>query len=275
MRGVMSMARTVAFLFAHQDDEFGVFASLEAAVAAKARVVCFYLTDGGFGGQSIARRNEESLAVMRRLGIPSENVFFLGQQVAIRDGALFRSLDIARDALNEVLHHFRDLDALYLPAWEGGHQDHDATHLLGVSIAATNGLLKHTFQFPLYNARGCPRPFFRVASPLPENGAVEKLALPWRTRIRYLRFCLSYPSQWRSWVGLLPFLIIDYLVAGAQRLQPVSIARVRTRPHPGQLLYERRNGVTYTDLCETFSEFIDSHAARPSCEPVCTADARP
>ena len=58
-------------------------------------------------------------------------------------------------------------DEVYLPAWEGGHQDHDAGHLLGLSLAAPGLRLR---QFPLYQGAGLPGPFFRVMAPLPGNG---------------------------------------------------------------------------------------------------------
>lgn len=41
------------YLFAHQDDEYGVFNAIEKSVAAGRQPVCIYLTNGDFGGQDI------------------------------------------------------------------------------------------------------------------------------------------------------------------------------------------------------------------------------
>ena len=35
-------------------------------------------------------------------------------------------------------------------AWEGGHQDHDAVHIVGVRSAQRCGVLASSRQFPLY-----------------------------------------------------------------------------------------------------------------------------
>lgn len=47
----------------------------------------------------------------------------------------------------------------------GGHQDHDASHLLGLSLAAAGVALR---QFPLYQDAGLPGPFF------PRDGALAR-----------------------------------------------------------------------------------------------------
>lgn len=38
--------------------------------------------------------------------------------------------------------------SLLIPAWEGGHQDHDAAHLIGRRLADRTGA--RAWQFPLY-----------------------------------------------------------------------------------------------------------------------------
>jgi hypothetical protein len=79
-----------------------------------------------------------------------------------------------------------------------------------------------------------------VLAPLPENGAVTTSPIGWRARWRYLRHCLSYPSQRGSWIGLFPFVLLHYLLHGVQSLQPVAPQRLAERPHPGALYYEKR-----------------------------------
>ncbi len=57
------------FLFAHQDDEFGVFQKIIDEVGKGRAVYCVYFTDGRFGKVSAQCRNQESLAVLLRLGV--------------------------------------------------------------------------------------------------------------------------------------------------------------------------------------------------------------
>jgi len=63
------------FLFAHQDDEFGVFQKIMDEQRQGRHVYCAYLTDGAFAGQSSLRRNRESLTVLTKLGVQEEDIF--------------------------------------------------------------------------------------------------------------------------------------------------------------------------------------------------------
>src|ERR1043165_10179605 len=99
------------YVFAHQDDEVAIAPRIARDVAAGARVVCAFLTDGG----APAVRDAESRAVMAELGV--QDVIFVG----FPERALVEHLDAAYYALEEI-----DAEAIVTLAWEGGHQDHDA-----------------------------------------------------------------------------------------------------------------------------------------------------
>ena len=232
-------AGTSLFVFAHQDDEFGVYATIAAAVRAGERVLCVYVTDGALGGAP-ARRDRESLDVLARLGVPAANVQFLGVVHGIGDGRLHERLPIVGAQLVRVLEALPPDARVFVPAWEGGHHDHDALHAVVVTLLAARGRLAHARQFSLYNAAGCPGPFFRVLAPLPANGPVERTRLPLGERLRQLRHCLRYPSQRTTWLGLYPFVLWHMLWRGCQSLQPVEPARLAERPHAGRLYYEKR-----------------------------------
>jgi hypothetical protein len=133
-------------------------------------------------------------------------------------------------------------------AWEGGHHDHDALHALAVTLAARRGLLARTWQYSLYQGAGLPGPLFRVLAPLPQNGPVRRWRLSWRERIAFLGYCLSYPSQRVTWIGLFPFVLLHYLLRGVQTLQPVDPARMAARPHAGPLYYEKRRFFTWDEM---------------------------
>ena len=239
---------TALFLFAHQDDEFGVFQRIADCRARGLRVACVYFTDGATPKATAAQRNLESLAVLERLGVARDDVHFAGQQLGIGDAQLPRHLQRAVHWLDTWIDGFANIDALHVTAWEGGHHDHDALHALAVTMAARRGLLARTWQYSLYQAAGLPGPLFRVLAPLPQNGPAQQRTIPWRARRDYLGHCLSYASQRGTWIGLFPFVLLHYLVRGTQSLQPVDPARLDQRPHAGPLYYEKRRFFTWDDM---------------------------
>ncbi|CAH0137146.1 hypothetical protein SRABI118_00187 [Massilia sp. Bi118] len=228
------------FLFAHQDDEFGVFQRIADCRAQGLRVACAYFTDGATASATAAQRNLESLAVLQKLGVERDEVHFAGQQLGIADAQLPQHLQRAARWLEHWLDGYGQIDSLHVTAWEGGHHDHDALHALAVTVADRRGLLARTWQYSLYQAAGLPGPLFRVLAPLPQNGPARTWTIPWQMRRTYLRHCLSYPSQRGTWIGLFPFVLLHYLLRGTQALQPVDPGRLGQRPHPGPLYYEKR-----------------------------------
>lgn len=243
------------FLFAHQDDEFGVLQRIAGYRARGVRVACAYLTDGRTAQIDSARRNAESRAVLTRLGVADADIAFAGEALAIGDACLPLHLTAAGDWIGRWLDSHGAIEALHVTAWEGGHHDHDALHALAVHHAATRGLLARTWQYSLYQAAGLPGPLFRVLAPLPGNGPVTRTAIPWRDRLRNLRCCLAYPSQRMTWIGLFPPVLWHYLVRGVESLQPVNAARIGERPHAGALYYEKRGFFTFERMQDALAKW--------------------
>lgn len=248
------------FLFAHQDDEFGVFQRIADCRAQGLRVACAYFTDGATATATAAQRNLESLAVLQRLGVERDEVHFAGQQLGIGDAQLPQHLARAARWLECWLEDFGNIASLHVTAWEGGHHDHDALHALAVTIAARHGLLARTWQYSLYQAAGLPGPLFRVLAPLPQNGPARTWTIPWQMRRTYLRHCLSYPSQRGTWIGLFPFVLLHYLLRGTQALQPVDPARLGQRPHPGPLYYEKRRFFSWDRMVQALEAWRANHS---------------
>jgi len=261
---------TAMFVFAHQDDEFAVLATIERLLRLGAVVRCAYLTDGAFGNQSTSRRNAESLKVLASVGVTASHVHFIGEKLGIRDGTLHANLMPAYNGLLKCIERVGAIDGMYLPAWEGGHQDHDAVHLIGVIASVSLGFQDRTFQFSLYNGYRLFGPLFRVMSPLPENGACMRQRITLPKRFAYARLCLSYPSQWKTWLGLLPFVLFSYFMRGVQQEQFVSVPRLFESPHPGKLLYERRMFLTEEEFDRAKMQFIADSGFRQAqqCRPV-------
>lgn len=245
---------TALFLFAHQDDEFGVFQKIIDELADGREVYCAYLTDGVSDGLSPKVRNLESITVLTKLGVTPKNILFVGEELMIPDTKLVDHLRKAKEWLASWLPENAQIENIYLPAWEGGHPDHDSLHAIGVVIANKLNLLDKVRQYPLYNGYKCKGQFFRVLLPLASNGEVTKQKMSWSNRYRFFSFIFYYPSQIITWIGLAPFVMIHYIVFGTQSLQRVSFDQIQLPPHSGSLYYERRKFCTWKKMSERLRE---------------------
>jgi LmbE family N-acetylglucosaminyl deacetylase len=253
---------TVWFLFAHPDDEFAVTALIKDRCSAGDHVHCAYLTDGTFGGQTSAIRRKETLRVLSRLGVQLGRSHFIGESRGFADGKLCGSLEPAFEALLAMAAETGAPDATFCPAWEGGHQDHDALHLLALAVADELGVTVRLRQYPLYHGSGLVGPLFRILSPLAANGPTEDRRSGGQDRIEQLRTAWSYPSQWRTWLGLFAPLAWHVATDGRFRVQAVDRRRVLEPPHANALLYERRGFMTYQEFRANTERFIESRIFR-------------
>jgi LmbE family N-acetylglucosaminyl deacetylase len=248
--------KRIVYVLAHPDDEFACSIPIRNAILAGDDVHCLYLTDGGYGGQSVRVRMDESLRALALLGVERERVHFLGAEHALPDGALHRHFDRAAAVLSDWFRARSAIDIVHLPAWEGGHQDHDAAHLIGAMVAKRFGV-PCALQFSLYNGAGLPGPLFRVLAPLPANGAVTGVSTTLAERWLALRLCFAYASQWRTWLGLMPFFAWRMLTDGRFCQQPVDPGRWRQSPHVGEVLYARRGFVARSEFFAYANAFLD------------------
>lgn len=249
------MGRTV-FLLAHPDDEFACSIPIRHGVRAGDEVHCVYLTDGGYGGQSVRVRKEESLRALALLGVEPGRVHFIGAEHRLPDGALHRHFERAAAVLERLFDALGAVDVVHVPAWEGGHQDHDATQLVGAVVAQRAGVAR-IVQFPLYQGAGLPGPLFRVLAPLPANGPIAGVRANAGERWLAIRLCFSFSSQWRTWVGLLPFFALRMLMDGRFPEQPIDAMRWRESPHSGDVLYERRGFVSRAEFAACADAFLE------------------
>lgn len=251
---MLSDRSAVLAVMAHPDDEFAIFPWLADAARAGRRVHCVWLTDGAFGAQSAQRRADESIRTLQQFGIAPDSMTFLGQLHGIPDGHLHEMLPLAVRELESLASRLPPPLQVLLPAWEGGHQDHDASHL--AAIAASRSVAgAQLWQYSLYHGAGLRGPFFRVLSPLQQNGSTTTLPTTMAERASFVRACLGYRSQWKSFLGLLPFYALRLLRRDAFALQPVEPARTGERPHPGPMLYERRTHLTWSDFANATRDF--------------------
>jgi LmbE family N-acetylglucosaminyl deacetylase len=233
----------VVFVFAHQDDEIAFVSRIRFEVARGKHVVCVCLTDGA-AKISAAIRDEESRRVLARLGVHDYRVAPPGERIP--DGALTERLD---DALRFLESAAGDVGEVITLAWEGGHQDHDAAHLVAAAFARRREV--PCLEMPLYNGLDIRDPFFRVNYPV-GDGWLER-ALPRREYLGNVLLARFYRSQRRTWLGLAPFLLI---ARPREFIRPADLRRAFAPPHPLPLLYERRFRYPYARFAPLALEFL-------------------
>jgi hypothetical protein len=241
---------SAVFLFAHQDDEFGVFQKIFDELGAGRNVYCIYLTTGVPLGCLSEKRNQESVSVLMSLGVLRENILFIGGDLLIQDGGLMDNLVIARSWLRSWISHVSNIHSIYLPAWEGGHPDHDSLHAIGVIVANELSFLDSVWQYPLYNGYRCRGQLFRVLKALPSNGAILNRKISLHNRFKFLGLMMQYPSQTKTWIGLFPFVLFHYIFFGTQSIQRASLLNIYKPPHSEYLYYERRKFSTWKKMLE-------------------------
>jgi LmbE family N-acetylglucosaminyl deacetylase len=244
------------FLLAHQDDEIA-FSPLIARFFEQGRPMrVVYLTDGAAGGTTPARRARESERALAALGVPASAIRFLGTTLSIPDGGLFRHLAEVYGALAGHCRDLQDFGDLYTMAWEGGHPDHDAAHVLAMKLAIELGLADRTWQVPFYRAADRGPPFFKLFAPLQTNGPARALPAARQDALLRAAAIRFYPSQWRTFLGLGPGILWHALIGTPTKVQQVQVRRSLERPTAATLLYEKRNGIRFAEFVRHANRFL-------------------
>jgi LmbE family N-acetylglucosaminyl deacetylase len=234
------------FVLAHQDDEYAINSRIRYELRNGNDVVCVFLTDGAAKGVASELRNQESTTVLESYGVSKEHLHFLGTALRIGDGTLMRQTDQAAERLHALIEPLRTrVCRIFTLAWEGGHADHDACHLVALDVAGRLGMLDMCREFPVYTGFEAG-PLFRVMKPIRNGAHVRKLSFGEGLRSAFQ--CWRYPSQYRTWAGLFPEAFVRFAVLRREQTAPIERERVRRLPHSGVLLYERMFGVKANDF---------------------------
>lgn len=248
------------FILAHQDDEIAIYPQIKRLIGYKHRVWVAYLTTGTPDASHSMRRSRESINSLAVLGVDECQITFLGDEYAIADKTLCRNLETAACGVLQLVERIGVLSEIYTLAWEGGHPDHDAAHILGVFLAQQLELINNCYQFSLYNSADLA--WFRrvrLFYPLRENGRVESYRISWRMRYLGLKLALSYHSQTKVLAWLFPLLFIRYLCHGRQNLQGVALKRILQKPHESRLRYEQNRFYSYQQFRCEVDDFITKY----------------
>ena len=93
-----------------------------------------------------------------------------------------------------------------------------------------------SWAFTLYHADGALWPFFRTLAARRRPGA-RCVRYDVREALRYTALCRYYPSQRRTWLGLVPEAAARRVLLRREWVNPIDGTRLKERPHDGVLLY--------------------------------------
>jgi LmbE family N-acetylglucosaminyl deacetylase len=249
---------SVVYILAHFDDEYCALPLIWQAAREGLSQRFIYLAD--YRDPALgARRLAETRAFLARQGVAADAVVPLGLGTGAFDQSVHRCAGRLFPALTEAVARAGPVARLVVPAWEGGHMDHDACAFMAVRLAARLGVAE-VRQFTLYNGPGLPHPLLRGGAPLAENGARERLALRPAEWARWMAGVRAFPSQLYAWSGIWPAMFAGGLARGFawQRLAP---DRVEARPHAGPLFYERMFKVPYEEVRAALDAALPAVAA--------------
>lgn len=264
--GTASMS--VVYILAHFDDEYCALPLIWQAAREGLEQRFVYLVD--YRDTALgARRLAETRRFLARQGVAGSAVVPLGLGGGVFDQSLHRGIDVMFPRLEQAVRAGAGPTRLVVPAWEGGHMDHDACAFMGVRLAVRLGGLPLR-QFTLYNGPGLGGPFLRGGAPLAENGLSTGIPLSSGEWLRWMAAVRAFPSQAYAWSGIWPAMFAGMARRGFgwQTLEP---SRVTARPHPGPLFYERMFKIAYEEVRAALD---DSALGQASQSPVAEGSLR-
>jgi LmbE family N-acetylglucosaminyl deacetylase len=247
--------RRILVLVPHPDDEVvGCAVALRRAVAVGASPFALYLTTGvpeakclwpwqrrGYPSR-VARRRAEAQHVGGLIGLAP--VGFLDWPARSLKSHIAAALDAIRAAIAA-----HGIEVLWVPAWEGAHQDHDTANFLASRLAAECPAV----EFAEYNYAGgrVRSGSFGIA-----DGTEEVLTLTPEEVLWKRSLLASYASERGN---------LAHIRTSSEALRPLARHDYSRRPHDGTLFYERFQWVPFRHpridferpetLCRTFAEY--------------------
>jgi LmbE family N-acetylglucosaminyl deacetylase len=239
------------YLFAHQDDEIPIIAKMASSERAGRGVYVIWITDGS-GTADPKLREAESRNTMKFIGVPQENLFFLGYQ----DRYSWKNLDAVLGDVLKLVEKIQP-EEITADAYEGGNIDHDVASLMGTLAAARVPSVREHYEFPLYNSY---KNNYRVNQFLPRDDSPtlytkldgDLLAL----KIKALDF---YPTQAAITTTMKTLIRKDKLKKYGEPYRAVPKYDYTSRPVEETLGYElnKRNPTSFSDWHDAVVPFLE------------------
>jgi len=231
----MTAAGRILILVPHPDDEVvGCAVAARRAVLAGRAVLALYLTTGvpprellwpwqrRHYAALVARRRAEAEAAAALLGILP--VGFAQLPARRLKSALAPTLRRIEEVIAE-----RRIEEVWTPAFEGGHQDHDATNLIASRLKPRVGVS----EFAEYHAAGGKIASQRFVS---RQGDERELVLSAEEAAFKRRALALYRSERRN---------LAHVRCERECLRPLGAYDYAAAPHPGRLFYARFQWVPF------------------------------
>jgi len=255
--------RRILLLVPHPDDEIvGCAIAIRREIAAGAQVFALYLTTGvparnvlwpwqrPFHAARLRRRREEAGCAAAQLGIAP--LGFLAVPSRALKSHLGDTLARIRAAIST-----HAIDLLWVPAWEGAHQDHDVANFLAARLASECPVMEFA-EYHFHDGRVGSGRFARTL------GSERVLTLT-PEEARWKRSLLAL---YRSERGNLAHIGCE-----TEALRPLPPHDYAKRPHAGTLFYERFHWVPLRHpridferperVCETLTAFAAAERRAP------------
>jgi LmbE family N-acetylglucosaminyl deacetylase len=270
------IGKRILILVPHPDDEIvGCTAAIARALSAGRQVFTLYLTTGvapvemhwrwqrADHAARVRRRRDEALRVAARLGV--KPVAFLAWSArTLRDHLGDARAHVAAALADPAL----AIDAVWVPAYEGGHQDHDVTNMLASTLERRSRAVQF-LEFAEYNYRDSIVRSHEFVVP-----SRDDVVLVLTAQERQLKADLldAYASERAN---------LRHIEIGRERFRPLARYDYSRPPHASPLFYERFQWIPFrhprvdftspTQVCEAMVQF---RQAEPRMEAPGRHDAR-
>ena len=241
----------VVILIPHPDDEIFLLPLLERFSNEPIYFIC--LTDGQHASDNSLgiRRSaefEKSISCLNRIGFQAEILLFHSAK-NIRDGFLHE--DFTKDMFSQLQSLVESVnpETIIAPAFEGGHQDHDAVSLL--SNLLNNHTEANLIHFSTYRSTTNLLPTFTVMNPIEHGQRV--IFGRFRACIIALRMIRIYRSQARTFIFLGFPILRRYIGKAWYTAGNISDLSIDS------FLYERRSKALSKDVLGFRSKILNNH----------------
>jgi LmbE family N-acetylglucosaminyl deacetylase len=247
----------ILILIPHPDDEIvGCCAAIGKALGRGARVFGFYLTTGVPPREVLCwwQRARYTDRITRRRREAREAANLLGVEVyeyqKIPSRALKTHLESTRESIQQAIQSL-SIDTVWVPAYEGAHQDHDACSFL----ASTLNNQVEVWEFSAYNYFGKKVRSQKFFDP---NGTEQFIKLDSSEKELKRRALSIYRSERSN---------LSYVDVEQEVFRPKATCNYAEPPHHGRLFYQRFQWVRYhprvdfcqpQEVCKAFVEFMKS-----------------